>query len=139
MRELAQVFALDICAYAVMSNHYHMALNIHAAQAKAWSTKEVVDRWHILFKGVPLTHRYLAGSLQTKAEMDVVENLAAQWRDHLMDISWFMRVLNEGIARQANFEDQCTGRFYKGHPWPLPKARFARANSFRTNWSGGSI
>jgi len=79
-----------------------------------WGDYKVIDRWHTLFKGVPLTHRYLAGSLQTKAEMDVVANLAAQWRDHLMDISWFMRVLNEGIARQANFEDQCTGRFWEG-------------------------
>ncbi|WP_331709193.1 hypothetical protein [Microbulbifer thermotolerans] len=33
--ELAGVFALDICAYAVMSNHYHVVLHINAAQAEA--------------------------------------------------------------------------------------------------------
>jgi len=112
--ELAQIFALDVCAYAVMSNHYHVVLHINAEKANTWSTDEVIDRWHTLFKGTALSQRYLNKSLQTEAETDAVENLVAQWRDHLMDISWFMRVLNEGIARQANFEDQCTGRFWEG-------------------------
>jgi hypothetical protein len=30
----------------------------------------------------------------------------------LYDISWLMRNLNEYIAREANKEDKCTGRFY---------------------------
>ncbi|MFT6776803.1 MAG: hypothetical protein ACJAV1_000715 [Paraglaciecola sp.] len=30
----------------------------------------------------------------------------------LYDISWLMRDVNEYIAREANKEDKCTGRFY---------------------------
>ncbi len=33
-------------------------------------------------------------------------------RMRLYDISWLMRDLNEYIAREANKEDKCTGRFY---------------------------
>jgi hypothetical protein len=34
------------------------------------------------------------------------------YRQRLYDISWLMASLNEPIARQANKEDGCTGRFY---------------------------
>lgn len=35
-----------------------------------------------------------------------------EYRERLSSLSWFMRLLNEDIARRANKEDNCTGRFY---------------------------
>ena len=40
--ELAAVFAIDICAYVVMSNHLHLVLRIDVELAKHWSDIEVV-------------------------------------------------------------------------------------------------
>ena len=49
-----------------------------------------------------------------EAELDKVQEFAEIYRQRLFDLSWFMRVLNESIARQANAEDGCTGRFWEG-------------------------
>jgi len=55
---LSETFAIDVCAYAIMSNHTHMVLFIDEDTAKAWSTKEVLERWHKLLKGTLITRQY---------------------------------------------------------------------------------
>jgi REP element-mobilizing transposase RayT len=112
--ELGQVFAIDICAYAVMSNHYHVVLHIDHESANHWSVKEVISRWHALFSGNVFSQHVEAGVSLSKAEREALDRCVEQWRKRLMDISWFMRVLNEHIARMANAEDNCTGRFWEG-------------------------
>ncbi len=110
----ARVFALDLCAYAIMSNHYHMVVHVNSEQAKAWSFDEVINRWHQLYKGFAISQRYLKGKSLGKAEMDTLKEKAEIWRERLMSLSWLMKYVNEDIARQANAEDQCTGRFWEG-------------------------
>lgn len=114
MRTLAEVFAVDVCAYAVMSNHYHVIVHIAQERAEAWNKTEVLHRWHRLFAGHTLSRRCLAGEPLSAAERGVVSELAQLWRSRLRNISWYMRCLNEAIARRANDEDQCTGRFWEG-------------------------
>lgn len=110
---LGQIFAIDICAYAVMSNHYHLVLHINAAAAGRWSDREVCKRWHQLYNGTPLTQKYLRSDTLSETELDAVKQQLTLWRVRLRDISWFMRNLNEVIARQANKEDECSGRFWE--------------------------
>jgi len=114
---LAEIFCVDVCAYAVMSNHTHVVLRIDKQKADALSTKEIIQRWLKLFKGMLLSQRFLhpeQGKSLTEAEIATVTEIAEVYRRRLYDISWFMRLLNEYIARQANKEDDCTGHFWEG-------------------------
>ena len=112
--ELADIFAIDIAAFSVMSNHYHAVLHINREQADAWTEIEVVEQWHRLFKGSLLSQRFYQGELLSKAERDALSEQINEWRHRLMSISWFMRCCNEPIAREANHEDDATGRFWEG-------------------------
>jgi REP element-mobilizing transposase RayT len=114
MQTLAAVFAVDLCAFAVMSNHYHVVLHVDRHEAEGWSDTEVIRRWQELFVGHPMAQRHLAGEPLLEVERKLVAELVALWRARLTDISWYMRCLNETIARQANEEDQCSGRFWEG-------------------------
>jgi len=110
---LSDVFSINIAAYAVMNNHYHLVLQVDKEIADTWSMDEVIDRWYCLFNGHLLVDRYLSGDI-SQTNFDAVEKLVELWRVRLYDISWYMKCLNEHIARQANKEDKCTGRFWEG-------------------------
>jgi len=111
---LCSVFAVDLCAYAIMSNHYHIVIRIDVAQVNEWSDEEVARRWMQVFKGPVLMHQYLGNAELTEAELKCIAGLFTSWRERLCDLSWFMRCINEPIARLANKEDHCTGRFWEG-------------------------
>jgi len=111
---LADCFAVGLYAYAVMSNHVHVVLHVDPQAAAAWSDEEVAKRWVRLF---PVC---VNGSIDDRLCQEKVRRLQsdperlAELRDRLSSVSWFMRCLNEPIARQANREDGCTGRFWEG-------------------------
>ena len=111
---LCSVFSVDLCAYAIMSNHYHIVVRINADEVKRWSDEEVAHRWMQIFSGPLLMHQYLMNASMTSTELKCVTDLLATWRERLSDLSWFMRCINEPIARMANREDHCSGRFWEG-------------------------
>ncbi|MFC4259849.1 transposase [Marinobacter lacisalsi] len=113
IRLLSSIFTIDLCAYAVMSNHYHLVVKLAPEQAVDWDDKEVLERWTSLFKGPLLVQRYQAGEDLHEAEHRSVQQIAGIYRQRLTDLSWFMKCLNESIAREANREDDCTGHFWE--------------------------
>ena len=112
--ELGGVFAVGVYAYAVMSNHLHVVIRLDPAMAWSWSAEEVASRWTAVF---PLR---VDGEVDEQATARRAEAIAgdpertARYRERLASLSWFMRCLNEPIARRANREDRCTGRFWEG-------------------------
>ena len=111
--ELADVFAVGVYAYAVMSNHLHVVVYVDPSATLAWSPDEVAQRW------VRLTPVRVDGEIDEAACDARATALAGNaerigvLRERLGSLSWFMRFLNEPIARRANREDGCTGHFWE--------------------------
>ena len=65
---LAGIFAIDIAAYVIMSNHYHPVLHIDCDTATNWSAAEVIEKWQHLFKGCVLSQRHRQQEKLSRAE-----------------------------------------------------------------------
>lgn len=114
LSELASLFCIDVAAYAIMSNHYHLVVRIQKQRALDLSVTDVIKRWSALYSLPFLAKRYANDEALTDAELVEAERQIEERRARLYDLSWFMRCLNEPIARIANLEDGCTGRFWEG-------------------------
>ena len=113
IRLLSSLFAIDVCAYAVMSNHYHLVLKVCPEQFEGLSDDDIIERWCALFKGPLLIQNYRSGKDLKPYERLAISDIVNVWRSKLASISWFMRCLNQPIARKANLEDSCTGKFWE--------------------------
>lgn len=101
IKQLAEIFAIKICAFAIMSNHYHLVLFVDTKASRNWRECDVIQRWKMLFPNNAKENKHLPHKIK-------------QWRERLSSISWFMQCLNERIARAANDEDNVKGRFWEG-------------------------
>jgi REP element-mobilizing transposase RayT len=115
LRFLATIFAIEVCAYAIMENHYHTILRTRPDIVALWSDWEVASRWLTLF---PLRGT-IGGAAMPPTDQAIRALIScperiAQLRQRLCSLSWFMGRLNEFIARAANKEDMVKGRFWEG-------------------------
>jgi hypothetical protein len=114
--KLTSIFAVDLYGYAVMSNHYHLVINLNVALIESWSDTVVVDKWLSL---CPKQHQGNGEAAGHKSDVEramILQNPARLQvlRQRLGSISWLMRFINEPLARRANAEDGCKGRFWEG-------------------------
>jgi REP element-mobilizing transposase RayT len=112
--KLADIYCIDICAYAVMSNHYHLVAHINRAKAESLTDEQVIERWQQEHQLPLLLQRYMKRQLTSNAEVKRCRQIIRQWRERLFSLSWMMKELNFEIAIQANREDGCTGHFWEG-------------------------
>jgi hypothetical protein len=97
-----------------VSNHWHLVLYFDPQKSWAMTDEEVARCWLKAFPG-PLKHadslemeeRFVQALLSNSDRLEVL-------RGRLGSLSWFMKALNDPIARMANREDGCThGRSFR--------------------------
>ena len=113
LRELAGLYAVEVHSYSVMSNHLHVVVRTLPRLVAGWADEEVARRWLSLFPGRGGRKGQSPGEDEIRALCEDSGKLAS-CRKRLANLSWFMRCLKEPIARRANREDDCSGRFWEG-------------------------
>lgn len=112
---LARQFAVDVLGFSIMSNHIHVVVRNRPDVIAGWSDDEAARRWWNVFPKRRDDQGHPAEPTDSELTMITADaDRLAQVRARLSSLSWFMRFLVEPIARQANREDKCSGRFFEG-------------------------
>ncbi len=107
---LASAFALEVYAFAVMSNHFHLVVYYNPCAASEWSDIDVIERWLKISNHADAPEPFkeeIRRSLLADAER------LSRIRHQLGSLSHFMKYLKQPLARRANQEDECTGHFFE--------------------------
>jgi len=113
LRELSKIYAVDACVWAMLSNHFHLIVRNRPDLVKAWSDEDVAIRWWNLYperrdeqgRPAPPTKVEIRSIVETPGRIDVL-------RKRLSSISWFMKSVDEWLARRVNAADK-----HHGHLW----------------------
>lgn len=109
--QLGRTFAVAVHAYAILDNHFHIVLEVDPSAPQGWSDEEVARRW-LQLQGADDAKAPEWGTRM--ATLCRQPERLVELRNRLGSLSWFMRALKEPIARRANAEDDCSGRFWEG-------------------------
>ncbi len=113
LQKFSAQFGIDLLAFAILSNHFHLVLRSRPDIVATWDDTEVARRWlHICPNRLP------DGSIAepTEAALNKIRNCPDKVREirtRLSDISWWMRLICQRIGIRANKEDEITGHFWQ--------------------------
>lgn len=121
LRHFAAHFGIDLLSFAILSNHYHLMLRSRPDVVATWDDTEVARRWMMICPN----RKQKDGTAcePNKKELDAIRNCEqtlAEIRLRLSDISWWMRLLDQRIARRCNDEDDAKGRFFEDRFKAIP-------------------
>jgi REP element-mobilizing transposase RayT len=112
---LVSNFAVDLASYSVMSGHIHIIIRTDPDRVSDWTDEDIARRWLTIFPNTGASGNNTRDISATAFKMLVMnKKRIKEIRARLSSVSWFMRCLNEYIARLANKEDDCKGRFWEG-------------------------
>ncbi len=113
LKRLAAGFGIDLLAFAIMSNHFHLILRSRPDVVESWDDTEVARRWLWL---CPFRKADGQAAEPSEPELNSIRldaDKVKTIRSRLSDISWWMRLLSQKIAQRANSEDQMSGKFWQ--------------------------
>ena len=75
---------------------------------------DLVSRWHQIHQGNMVLTKFLNQEPMEPGEREQLDVFIDLWRGRLSSISWYMRVLNEKVARMPMLKMMSSGRFWEG-------------------------
>ena len=114
MIELCDIFSVEIYAYAIMDNHYHIVLYVDPLLPEKWSKEDIAERWLKVYSPRLNNPQFAQQRKLKKLAIIGDKSKIETYRKRLGSLSWFMGRLNEPLAKRSNDEDFCTGSFWQG-------------------------
>ncbi|RMF38059.1 MAG: hypothetical protein D6753_16415, partial [Planctomycetota bacterium] len=114
LRALVSVFGIEVVAFAIMPDHFHVMVRTRPDRVARWTDLEAAVRWLQAFPGRRDARQLGTSTEQTAQALAADPARLARVRERLADVSWFMRSISEPIARAANREDGTRGAFWEG-------------------------
>ena len=101
LMHFAGLFGIDLLAFAIMSNHFHLVLRSRPDVVKQWSDTEVARRWFLICP----QRKNADGSPKEPSEPELNSirddpDRLSEIRSRLSDISWWMRLLCQYVGQE---------------------------------------